>query len=245
MIILGFLAAWELGAATGVVDSRTVSSPTAIVSTLAEMLGGGDGGAAWAAVIETMRALLVAFALGVGIGLAIGLPIAFSALLREAYLPFVLYLLGVPKTIFLPLFVLFFGLGSGSAIAFGAVLAFLQVAVNVVGGIDTVETKYFAVARAFGASRWQRFVHVILPGAAPGLFAALWHGLRNAFVGVLIAQMFVSNLGIGYLVRVYTNQLRIDAAMALILLASVLIILIGSLWELGERRLLRWRTVQG
>src|SRR5690606_13776598 len=129
----------------------------------------------------------------------------------------------------------------GSAIAFGAVLGFLQIAVNVVAGVDSIEPRFFRVTSAFRGSRWQTFLHVILPGAAPAIFAGLWHGVRNAFIGVLIAQMFVSNIGIGYLVKVYTNNLQIDNAMVLIIISAVAVIVLGTLWELGESRLTRWQ----
>ncbi len=240
-LFAAFILLWELLADIGLVDPKSASRPTAVLGALGALFTGSDGGAAQA-IGDTAYVLLVAFLISVVIGLPLGLAVALNSTIRAAYLPIVMYLLGMPKAVFLPLFVLFFGLGNGSAIAFGVVLACLQIAVNIVGGIDSVEHRFFNVADAFGASAWDRFWHVILPGAAPGIFAGLWHGIRNAFVGILIAQMFVSNVGIGYLVKLDINNLRIDDAMALIVLAAAAVIIVGSLWELGERRITRWRS---
>ena len=240
-IVILFLLAWEVAARTGLLDARSVSRPSDIGRALGTMAT-PDAAEVHQALLDTLYALAVSFALSVLIGGLIGLLLALTPLLREAFLPILLFFLGMPKTVFLPLFLLFFGLGTGPAIAFGAVLGLLQVAVNVIAGVDSVEPRFLRAARAFGAGRLAQFVHVILPGAAPGLFAGLWHGIRNAFVGVLIAQMFVSNIGIGYLVKTYTNTFRVDQAMALVLLSAVSIIAIGSLWELAEARLTRWRT---
>lgn len=238
-VVVGVFALWELLAWLGAVDERTASRPSLVIVALAGMVAGGDAGV-YRALADTAYALLMAFLIGAGVGLLIGIALAMSATIREAYLPIVLYLLGIPKTIFLPLFILIFGLGHRSAIAFGAVLALLQVAVNVLAGIDSIDKRYFRVAGAFNASPTSRFWHVIVPGAAPGIFAGLWHGIRNAFVGVLIAQMFVSNVGIGYLVKTYTNRLRVDEAMALILVSAVFVIGVGMLWNLAESRLTAW-----
>ena len=240
-LFAAFIALWELLADVGLVDPKSASRPSGVLGALGTLFSGGDSDA-FAAIGDTAYVLVVTFLISVAIGLPLGLAVALNSTVRAAYLPVVMYLLGMPKAVFLPLFVLFFGLGNGSAIAFGAVLACLQIAVNVMGGIESVERRFFNVADAFGASGWSRFSHVILPGAAPGIFAGLWHGIRNAFVGILIAQMFVSNVGIGYLVKLDINNLRIDDAMALIVLAAAAVIIVGSLWELGERRIMRWRS---
>ncbi|SFN43611.1 NitT/TauT family transport system permease protein/taurine transport system permease protein [Mycetocola miduiensis] len=240
LLVIGFFVLWEVLANIGAIDERSASKPTAILAAFGEMFAGNTD--TYQALSDTLYVLVIAFIIAVAIGMPLGLALALNATIREAYMSIVIYLLGIPKTIFLPLFVLFFGLGNGSAIAFGAVLGFLQITVNVVAGVDSIEPRFFRVASAFGGSKWHSFVHVILPGAAPAIFAGLWHGVRNAFIGVLIAQMFVSNIGIGYLVKVYTNNFNIDSAMVLIIISAVAVILLGTLWELGEARLTKWKS---
>ncbi|MER7006930.1 ABC transporter permease [Dactylosporangium sp. NPDC000555] len=240
---IGFLVAavllWEFLARLGVIDPRFASQPTAIAASAREIF---TDPAVLGAIGETLVAVIAAFAIGTAIGMLVGVVLGFNRLLRDAYFPIVTVLLGIPKSVFLPIVVLFFGLGTGAGVAFASLLAFVHVAVNVVAGIDMVEKKYYDVARAYQANAWHRFTQVIVPGAAPGIFAGLWHGIRNGFVGVVIAQMFVSAAGIGYYVRVYSNNFQTDEAMALVLAAAILVIASGAGWGVLEARLTRWRS---
>lgn len=237
-VVVVFLALWEVLSRLGIIDQSFASKPSSILRAIGELTTTGD---VRTAIAQTLLALLVAFAGGTVTGVAVGLVLGLVPLLREAFLPVVMLLLGIPKSVFLPILVLFLGLGTAPGIAFGALLAFLYVTINVVGGVDLVEKKYYDVATAFGASAWRRFVDVILPAAAPGLFAGLWHGLRSGFNGVLIAQLFVSTVGIGNLVHIYANNFQTDRALALEVVIAVVVIVAGSGWSSIETRLTRWR----
>lgn len=238
LVLVAMIALWEGVVTAGILDVKFISKPSQVVSALVRMLQEAD---VREALMQTLVAVAVSFAIGAAIGLVVGIVIGLNRLLRAAYLPFVILLLGIPKSVFLPLFILFFGLGLGPGIAFGVILSSIQIVVNVVGGIDSIDRVYYRMARAYGAGPWQLFTAVILPGAAPGIFAGLWHGIRNAFIGVVIAQLFISDVGIGYLVRLNTNNFRIDDALALVFLVAAIVILAGATWEVVERRLSRWR----
>jgi ABC-type nitrate/sulfonate/bicarbonate transport system permease component len=235
-----FLLSWEIAVTADVVDGRFISQPSAIVVALARL---GRESEVRLALNQTLYALAVSFTVGSALGLVIGFALGMNRLLRDAFLPFVIQLLGIPKSVFLPLFILLFGLGQGPGIAFGILLSSIQVIINVVGGVDSIARVHYQVARAYGASRRQVFAGIILPGAAPGIFAGMWHGIRNAFIGVLVAQLFVSNIGVGYLVRRYTSTFRIDEALALVFFVAVVVILVGNAWGSLERRLSKWREV--
>jgi ABC-type nitrate/sulfonate/bicarbonate transport system permease component len=230
---------WEILARLDVIDPRFASQPSAIVSAAGEIFSDPK---VLGAIGQTLVAVVSAFAIGTVVGIALGVVLGVNRLLRDAYFPIVMIMLGIPKSVFLPIVVLFFGLGPGAGVAFATLLAFVHVSVNVVAGIDMVEKKYYDVARAYRANAWHRFTQVIVPGAAPGIFAGLWHGIRNGFVGVVIAQMFVSSAGIGYYVRLYSNNFQTDAAMALVLTSAILVIASGTAWGVLEARLTRWRT---
>lgn len=236
--LLSLVLLWELAAVLELIDPRFASQPSLILSALAELV---TDAAAHAAVLDTLIAFVVAFAAGTGSGLLCGVIFGFSGLLREAYFPFVAMFMAVPKSVFLPLIVLFFGLGREPGMAFGALMAFVYVTVNVVAGLDLIERRYLLAAKAYGARPVRLFFDVLLPGATPGIFAGIWHGIRNSFIGVINAQLFVSAVGIGYLVRLYTNNFQINHAMALVLTTAALVIVLGSIWNRVESRLTAWR----
>lgn len=237
-ILITLLIAWEASAALDAIDPRFLPPPSHIAAGIAAL--GGES-AVRTALAQTAYALGVSFAIGAAIGMIVGMVLGMNRLLRDAFLPMVIQLLGIPKSVFLPLFILAFGLGHGPGIAFGVLLSSIQVIINVVGGIDSIDRVHYQVARAYGASGLSIFKNVVLPGAAPGIFAGLWHGIRNAFVGVVVAQLFVSSIGVGYLVRSYTATFRIADALALVFFVALIVILVGNAWGVLERRVSRWR----
>ncbi|WP_165400422.1 ABC transporter permease [Blastococcus saxobsidens] len=220
------------------IDERFASKPSSIVMAVPPLLSDPQ---VLEALGMTLYAVGASFAIGTAGGMLVGVILGLQPMLRTAYFPIVMMLLGTPKSLFLPVIMLFFGLGVESAIVFGSILTFVHVTVNVVAGVDLVEPKHLMVAKAYRASRWKRFRHVILPGASPGLFTAIWHGLRNGFTGVVIAQLFTATAGIGYLVRVYSNNFQTDRALTLILMVSLVLILVGTGWNHVEKRLTSWR----
>lgn len=241
-VLLALIAGWEIVVRLGLVDERFISRPVQVVTALGRL---SADPAVRKALVDTIYALGISFGIGAALGLVAGMILGLNTVLREAYLPVVVLLLGIPKTVFLPLFILFFGMGVTPGIAFGVLLCSIQVVVNVIGGVDSVDAVHFRMARAFGASRLRLFTHVILPGAAPGIFAGLWHGIRNAFIGVVVAQLFISNVGVGYLVRLYSSNFRIDDALALVFFIAAVVIAVGMAWEYLERRMSRWKEPAG
>lgn len=236
--LLGALVAWEVAARAHWIDPFFVSTPSAVLRAMVDL---GADPVARNALQETGLVLGAAFVIGTAAGILVGVALGLSKLLREAYLKPVLFLLSTPKSVFLPIIIILLGIGNVSSAAFGAFSAFFYVVVNVIGGVGLVEERHRRVAKAFRAGRWQTFTEVIAPAALPGLFAALWHGVKHAFVGVMIAELFASTEGIGYLIRVYTTNFDTAHLLAVVLLVSLAAIAAGSLWNQVEARMTRWR----
>lgn len=238
-IFLGVVIVWQIASNLQLVNKRFVSDPLSILASLGKLFTNVE---VLGAILDTLLAVVVSFVIGSVIGILLGFVLGLQPLLREAFFPMVRVLMGIPTVVFLPLLVLFFGLGAGAGIAFAALLALVQVTVNVVAGLDLIEPKYYLVARAYRATRWGLFVHVILSGASPGIFAGLYHGLRNSFVGIIIAQLYISAAGgVGFLVYLWTNNFQIDEAMALILLTGGIVIAVGTSWKAVEAKITSWR----
>lgn len=241
-VLLVFLAAWELGARVGWLDANFTSSPSRVMTELPASLSDPD---VLSALAGTAGQILLAFAGGAIGGLAVGVSLGLSSVLRGAYLAPLLFILATPKTAFLPLFIILFGIGPSAAVAFGMFSAFFYVVVNVVAGVDLVEEKHRRIARAFRASRWNTFRHVVLPAAMPGVITGLWHGTKHAMGGVLIAQLFVALTGVGLLFRNRSTNGDVDGVMALTIIIGFAAILVGSVWTRLEARQDRWRRGRG
>lgn len=236
--VLAVLVAWDLVARIGLVDPLFLPGPLAVVGAFGELAGDQ-------AAIEAFRltglAIVVAFVVGTVSGGVVAAVLGASRTLRRAFLSPLLFVLSTPKSIFLPIFILAFGISGTSAAAFGAFEAFFYVVVNVLGGIELVEERHLRVARAFRASLLHRYLDVIGPAALPGIFAALWYGVKHAFLGVMIAQLWASRGGIGDLIKAYSTNLRTGNVLAIVLVITIVAILAGSLWTRVETRLNRWR----
>lgn len=237
-VVLLVLLVWQLAAQTGLVDPLYVATPIAVAKAMVDLAGDGS---TWVAFGQTGSELLTAFVVGTGVGLAFGALLGLSKTLRAAYVAPALFLLSVPKSVFVPVFVLLFGIGRTSASAFGAFSAFFYVVINLVGGVDLVEDRHRQVARAFAASRWETVTQVVVPASLPGVFAALWQGVKHAFGGVLIAELWASRGGIGQLIVLYTSNFKADHVLAITLVVAVVAVAAGSLWSRLEKRM-DWRS---
>lgn len=238
-IVVVVVILWDVSTRSGWIDELFVSSPGHVASAA---VGLADDGVVWKALRETGSAILIAFVAGTLAGIIAGMLLGLVQILRDAYFGIVLFLLSTPKSIFVPIFLLLFGIGPTAAAVFGAFEAFFYVTVSVVGGVGLIEDRHLRIARAFRASWWRTFTDVILPASSPGIFTGLWFGIKHAFLGVMIVELYVSVGGLGQLIRQYTNDLATDKVFALIGAVVVAAVLLGTLWNRLETRMSRWRN---
>jgi ABC-type nitrate/sulfonate/bicarbonate transport system permease component len=239
-VVVAAAVVWELASRLGLVDEAFVSRPTAIAATLPDLVRDDR---VRDAVTTTASSIALAVAIGVVVGIIVGYLLGSFRLLRDAFYGPALFLMSVPKSVFIPIFLVTFGINTQTAVYYGAFSGFIYVMINVVSGLDLVEERHLRVARAYGASLWHRIVHIIFPASMPGVFTGIWYGLKNGLQGVLIFELFISVGGLGGLIKFYTNGLRTDRVFALILGMSIVAILLGEGWSRLERRLSRWRPM--
>lgn len=238
VVIAAVLAAWELVTRLGLVDKSLVSSPPDVAMTWVKLIKDSQ---VQSALAQTGIAILVAFVIATATGVVAGFVIGLSPLVRKAYYPSILFMLSMPKVVFVPIFLLVFGLGPQTAAAFGAFQAFFYVTVTVVGGVGLVGERELRLARAFRASRLQTFIHIIVPATSHALFAAIWFGIIQSFTGALIVELFVSAGGVGQLITRYQQAFRTSSVIALALTLAVAAVLCGVLINRLEQRWFRWR----
>src|SRR5437763_3821939 len=124
-------------------------------------------GQLWAAATITVTTIVKAYAVAVVAGIAVGFLVTRSRDLVRVFEPMLAGMFAVPLTLFFPLFVVFFGIGPDSKIAYGATYAFFPIALNTIAGFSSVDELYLRAVRAMGASSVQQFRHVYLPAAMP------------------------------------------------------------------------------
>ena len=193
------------------------------------------------AVGITLIELVIAFAMSVVFGMLIGILIGLSNIGRRSLYPIVLLLYGIPQAILLPLFVLVFGLGPASKIAFGFSHGVFPVIVTTIAGMRNVSPLLLGGAAAMGATRAEQVRYVIFPHMVTTVFAGLRLAMTLTLLGVILAEIFVSQGGIGFFTLLYSETFNPAALMALVLTLAFMAIALNELVRLVEGRLSRWK----
>jgi ABC-type nitrate/sulfonate/bicarbonate transport system permease component len=229
---------WEI-AARYLIDPLFLSPPSRVVASLGAMLATRG---VPAALEITLFELAAAFAIAVATGLAIGLAIGLVPFARRCFFPVVLLLYGMPQVVILPLFILLFGIGAASKIAFGVTHGVFPVIVTVVAGVQNLKPILLVSARSMGASRWQIFRHVVFPHMVPSFFAGMRLGMSGVLLGVLLAELYVSVAGIGYFTTLFTQNFDSARLLGLVGVLAAMAIVLNAAVRRAERHFGRWRA---
>lgn len=162
------------------------------------------------------------FAFGFAAGTAFGLAAGAHRLFGDAVAPWVDGLATAPKIIFLPIVMLMVGIGVPSKIALGALSAFFPVAINTAAGVRQLNPVFARVGRSFSLSAWKMATRVYLPALRPSLVTGTRLGFGLAVIGVLLAEIKLSNAGLGFLANEHYSNFRVPDLYAVLLLVFVL-----------------------
>ena len=193
-VIIALFGVWEV-AARWWVDPMFFSPPSQVFASLGALF---DTRGVPAALRLTFWELGVAFVLSVGIGLLIGLPLGLAPFARRSFMPIVLLLYGTPQVTILPLFVLYFGIGPASKIAFGVSHGFFPLIIAVVAGVENIKQFFLMCARSMGASRLQVLRHFVFPHMIPSFFSGMRIGFTVALLSIIGSETIASLAGLGH-----------------------------------------------
>ena len=236
MLPLAAVAAWEILGGAGMLP-RYLSTPGAIVGALWEIARTGELSVALAVSLYRVSA---GFALGAAAGIVLGLAAGIMPGVRHFFDPLVAFLFAVPKIAFLPVFLLLLGLGHASKIAIIAFSCFFPVFIASRHAVLSVNRLLVWAAQNMGAPRRTIFFRVIIPAAAPQLFAGIRIALAHAFVVLFAAELIGSKAGLGTIISYGEEWVRFDLMFAGI-------VCFAALGFLGDRLLLaiRARVLKG
>lgn len=192
--VLVFLA-WHLLTLSGSVSPLFLPPLGAVYTALSEIIANGS---AVTEAATTLGTVLVAFAGAAVLGVAAGFGITRSEYLCRLFDPLLSSIFAIPLTLFFPPFLLFFGIGPESKIAYGMTYAFFPVALNTISGLSQVDARLVAAARSMGASPRLLFRRVLLPGALPVILTGLRVGFFVCFAAVLGGETLSSVSGLGH-----------------------------------------------
>jgi ABC-type nitrate/sulfonate/bicarbonate transport system permease component len=193
----------------------------------------------WSAVQVTLVTIAQAYLIAVVAGVLSGYLVTRSRFLTRVLEPVVSGLFAIPITLFLPLFILLFGIGTGSKVAYGATYGFFPIALNTIAGLSSVDDRFLYAARSMGLTSLGTFRHVLFPAAFPVILTGLRIGFFICFASVLGGETISSVAGVGRNIALAAELMepaRMYAWIIVVVAAALALNTIVSLLETRMRK---------
>jgi NitT/TauT family transport system permease protein len=238
-IIVAILALWEFLSRSGIVNPRLLPSASETLATLGDLL---QRASVRSDLMVTASEVLAAFVLAVPFGALIGYLIAENRYFADVVKPLLFFAFSIPKSIFLPMFILVFGVGFAQKVGFGFFSTIFIVIMSTTTAVESVRIEYLTVARSYGATSTQTAFRVYLPSMLPVLLEALRISMIFNLTGVILAEMYASRDGIGHQIATWGENFQMKQLLAGVVLIAAVAMTFNELIRWVETRCSHWRT---
>ena len=235
LLVIAILVLWEMICRGFKVDPFVLPMPTAIWDSLLEFKK-----PIFDHALQTFWTTMVGFGVAVLVGIILGCLLGSSALIYRACYPLLVGFNSIPKAAFVPILVVWFGIGTTPAIVTAFLISFFPIVVNVATGLATLEPELEDVLRALGATRIEILRKVGLPRSMPFFFASLKVAITLAFVGTVVSEISASNAGIGYLMMSASSSLKTPLMFAGVIVISIMAMAMYEVFAWIEKRMTGW-----
>lgn len=236
------IAVWFLVTNTGMVGPRLLPSPQALFSEFIVLVQDGyQGKSLWMHIGYSLGRTLSGFVIGSFIGIIVGLSAGSNKVVSAALSPIMAFLRPIPPIAFIPMVVLYFGLGETGKVVLIAVTSFNYAVVNAQAGAAGVPVAYRRAAATLGVSKRVEFFRVILPAALPSIFAGLKVALALSWAVVVAAELVGAQVGLGYMINQAALLFQIPVVFIGIILIGVIGLILNLIINFLENRLVHWR----
>jgi ABC-type nitrate/sulfonate/bicarbonate transport system permease component len=234
--LAGLVLIWYLASTRWGVNRLLLPNPVAVYDNLIDILRSGE----FIDDLETtLGELAAAFTISVASGVTLGYLISRSPYAIEVFEPLFAAIYAIPIILFLPLFVLFLGLGPASKIALGSTIGFFPIVINTIAGFGHVDRLFVTAARSMGASDYHLFRHVLLPAALPVMLTGLRMGFTTALLSIIGSETLASLAGLGHRIVQLAEAMDMARMFAYIVfviaIAAILNTVVSALEARGKR----------
>lgn len=237
--IVAVLAVWQLAWSMGWISPLFFSGPSAIARKFVEMVSSGE---LQSNALYSGKNFLIGFALSVVAGVPLGIVIGWYKRLGLALNPLINAFYATPRIALYPLIIIWFGIGSGSAIFLVFLASVLPIMLNTMAGVQNIDPALLRSARAFCATDRQIFTTVALPASVPFILTGVRQAVAHGLIAEIIAELMAGNHGIGFMIAQAGQTFETDTLLVGVLLTSLAGMLLSWLTERLERYFQRWRT---
>lgn len=240
--IATMLFLWWLVTTMGWVKPLFVPSPQSIVEKFAEIAQNGfTGTPLWQHVLISTARVFGAFVLACIVGIPLGLAMGINPIARGILDPPIEFYRPIPPLAYLPLMIIWFGIGETSKVLLIFLSVFAPVALGARAGVRSAAIEQIHAAYSFGASRWQVLRYIILPAATPEILTAMRIGVGFGWTTLVAAEMVAATSGIGYMVLSASQFLQTAVVIMGIIVIAGIAYLFDLLMRMAERRLVPWK----
>ncbi len=212
--------------------------PSQIAGTLWQMIVSGS---LWAPLGVSATAFAIGLLIAIVVGLPLGILVGRSSVLNAMFDPFITAFNATPRLVFLPLLMLWFGIGLWSKVAIVFLGALFPLLINTYEGVRNADKLLINVVRSFGANEWDIARLVVVPNALPFIVVGLRLAIGRAVLGVVVSEFFGSQEGLGVVMVRAASGFQVDVVFAGLIVFAFLSLVMTGLVKLVEERMSRWR----
>ncbi len=240
--VAGFLLLWWLATHLGWIAPLFLPKPETIWFAFKQAVNGDlDNHTLWGHFVWSMYRVFSAFLIAVAIGVPVGIGMGVSRIARGIFDPPIEFYRPLPPLAYLPLMIIWFGIGEQAKIILLFLSIFAPVALAARAGVKSVSQEQIQAARSMGASTPQVVLHVILPGALPEILVGLRIGMGVGWTTLVAAEMVAADAGLGKMVFNASNFLRTDVVILGILAIGFVAYAFEILMRWIERVAVPWK----
>jgi NitT/TauT family transport system permease protein len=240
ILVAALMAIWQ--ALFWWVGEAALASPLATLRYTARMVTNPDFGGH---VYDTMRAFAIAFVFSVAIGLAVGFWLGFRRVAGDTLEPMVVALYAIPKLTLYPILLLAFGLGLSAKVAFGVIHGVIPIILFTLAAVRNTKPILLKTGRALRLNPGEMVRWILFPAAVPEIFTGLRVGFSLTLIGTILAEMFASQRGLGYLLMTGIGLHNVEEILSVTLLIVVFAAAVSVLLLHIDRRLHRGAALGG
>jgi NitT/TauT family transport system permease protein len=219
VILVSFVALWEIGAEFKFIDAFFWSRPSAIWSTMLIFFTEGN---AFVDIGFTFRSTIIGFVIGTLAGSLLGLSMWWSRNYASIVQPYIICLESIPKLALAPLIILVFGMGLASKVAIATALTLVVSALTAYSGVQSVDKDQERLFYSLGATRWQVFTKLVAPTCVPWIISILRVNIGLALTGSIVGEFVASQHGLGRTILYAGTTYDIALVWVAVLVLSVL-----------------------
>lgn len=233
------IALWQIVGSLGDLNEAILPTPARILNVFGEVL---KDGSLKKHILKSLRRILFGYLTGASLGVTLGVILGLSPIMKRLFSVILEVLRPVPILAWVPVLILFAGIGETSKVIAIAIGSFWSILLNTTDGVRNVSVKYKEVAQIFSKTGLDTVFQVILPAALPSIFTGLRIGIGSAWLSVIGSEMIASSAGLGYYISYNREMMKAAHMYVGVVTIGVIGWLINVLIRRIEKRALRWNT---